>query len=206
MPVSGFSTVVIGQSSVTAPSVPSPSSSSMTSTSPSSSSTPSPTSSLPHKQPQQNGLHPSDDMDVCNGLGKPSSASSRQLLQDASDLNLMDDFSNHLSISPKPPQRPPSSEREKAEMSSCLSMFDEWSTSRQSDFVEQIIVRMSFHQHERLYSILIPMLQRDFITALPGQFILSPLSPFSFLKILNTCISPFSSIQDQESIIFYGFN
>ena len=190
MPVSGFNSVVIGHSTVTAPpatTAPSPPSS-MTSTSPSNSSTPSPINSLPHKnaQQQQNGNHLlPDDMDVCNGLEKPSPAGSRQLLTDESDFNLMDDFSNHLSISPKPPQQAQSSfDREKSEMRSCLSMFNDWSTGRQSDFVEQLIVRMSFHQHERLYSILIPMLQRDFITALPGE---EGVGFFSVCFILFAC-------------------
>ena len=186
MPVSGFNSVVIGHSTVTAPpatTAPSPPSS-MTSTSPSNSSTPSPINSLPHKnaQQQQNGNHLlPDDMDVCNGLEKPSPAGSRQLLTDES---LMDDFSNHLSISPKPPQAQSSFDREKSEMRSCLSMFNDWSTGRQSDFVEQLIVHMSFHQHERLYSILIPMLQRDFITALPGE---EGVGFFSVCFILFAC-------------------
>ncbi len=51
----------------------------------------------------------------------------------------------------------------------CLKMFESWTLGRQTDFVEQLIARMSFHQHEHIYSILMPILQRDFITALPSK-------------------------------------
>ena len=51
----------------------------------------------------------------------------------------------------------------------CLKMFESWTQGRQTDFVEQLIARMSFHQHEHIYSILMPILQRDFITALPSK-------------------------------------
>lgn len=51
----------------------------------------------------------------------------------------------------------------------CLKMFESWTLGRQTEFVEQLIARMSFHQHEHIYSILMPILQRDFITALPSK-------------------------------------
>ena len=51
----------------------------------------------------------------------------------------------------------------------CLRMFESWTQTRQTEFVEQLIDKMSFHQHEHIYSILMPMLQRDFITVLPSN-------------------------------------
>ena len=52
----------------------------------------------------------------------------------------------------------------------CLRMFESWTQARQTEFVEQLIDKMSFHQHEHIYSILMPMLQRDFITVLPSKY------------------------------------
>ena len=148
MPVSGFSTVV-DHSSSTVPSMATPSNCS----------SPSPTNSLPH--PQQNGQLMEVD---CMSLSSKVSSAEQMI----SDNELMDDFSNHLSISPKPTIE--LKDHEKSELSTCLGMFERWSLNRQTEFVEQLISRMSFHQHEHIYSILIPMLQRDFITALPGMF------------------------------------
>jgi hypothetical protein len=148
MPVSGFGSTVV---------VPGPPSvNSMASNSTCSS--PSPTNSLPHAQ--QNGQL----MDVDCPPSKAVSSHSLNPNIDR-DLSIMDDFSNHLSISPKPIV----GDREKFEMTTSLAMFDGWSFGRQTEFVEHLITRMSFHQHEHLYSILIPMLQRDFITALPSK-------------------------------------
>ena len=53
----------------------------------------------------------------------------------------------------------------------CLQVFEHWSQGQQTEFVEMLINRMSFHQHEHIYSILMPILQRDFITALPGVYL-----------------------------------
>ena len=90
-----------------------------------------------------------------------------------SDSELMDDFSNQISISPRSTAYDMKEcSREKGEMDKCLDMFEDWNIVRQTEFIEQIIERMSFHQHEHFYSILLPMLQRDFITALPGQLCL----------------------------------
>ena len=104
------------------------------------------------------------EMDCLSVSSKMSSA--EQML---SDTDLMDDFSNQLSISPKSTSDMKEGLNEKREMDKCLEMFEDWSIMRQTEFIEQIIDRMSFHQHEHFYSILLPMLQRDFITALPGK-------------------------------------
>ena len=57
----------------------------------------------------------------------------------------------------------------KKEKETCLRYFDRWSAADQTEFVEQLISRMGFHQHEHINSYLVPMLQRDFITALPSK-------------------------------------
>lgn len=73
-----------------------------------------------------------------------------------------DEDSSQFSMSPR--------EQHDQETDLCLRMFENWTQSRQTEFVEQLIARMSFHQHEHIYSILMPMLQRDFITVLPSEF------------------------------------
>lgn len=72
-----------------------------------------------------------------------------------------DEDSSQFSMSPR--------EEHDQESEMCLRLFESWNQSRQTEFIEQLIARMSFHQHEHIYSILMPMLQRDFITALPGK-------------------------------------
>lgn len=70
-----------------------------------------------------------------------------------------DEDSSQFSMSPQDDQ----------ETDYCLRTFENWAQARQTEFVEQLIARMSFHQHEHIYSILMPMLQRDFITVLPSK-------------------------------------
>jgi len=50
----------------------------------------------------------------------------------------------------------------------CLGYFEGWSESEQVHFVEQLLHRMCHHQHGDVELFLRPMLQRDFISALPG--------------------------------------
>ena len=50
----------------------------------------------------------------------------------------------------------------------CIVLFDQWSEADQVEFVEHLISRMCHYQHGHINSYLKPMLQRDFITALPG--------------------------------------
>ena len=72
-----------------------------------------------------------------------------------------DEDSSQFSMSPR--------EHFDHESDLCMRYFESWTQIRQTEFVEQLVARMSFHQHEHIYSILMPMLQRDFITALPGE-------------------------------------
>lgn len=51
----------------------------------------------------------------------------------------------------------------------CIQLFDQWSEVDQVEFVEHLISRMCHYQHGHINSYLKPMLQRDFITALPGN-------------------------------------
>ncbi|XP_067104219.1 F-box and WD repeat domain-containing 11-A-like [Osmerus mordax] len=51
----------------------------------------------------------------------------------------------------------------------CMVLFDQWSEADQVEFVEHLISRMCHYQHGHINSYLKPMLQRDFITALPGK-------------------------------------
>ncbi|CAH1258480.1 beta-TrCP-like isoform X2 [Branchiostoma lanceolatum] len=51
----------------------------------------------------------------------------------------------------------------------CVKYFEQWSEQDQLDFVEQLISRMCHYQHGHINAFLKPMLQRDFITALPKK-------------------------------------
>ena len=86
-----------------------------------------------------------------------------------------DEDSSQFSMSPR--------EHFDHESDICMRYFESWPQTRQTEFVEQLVARMSFHQHEHIYSILMPMLQRDFITALPGIYA-DPIISFSFLPSL----------------------
>jgi len=50
----------------------------------------------------------------------------------------------------------------------CIEYFESWSESEQVHFVERLLRRMCHHQHGDVELFLRPMLQRDFISALPG--------------------------------------
>jgi len=52
----------------------------------------------------------------------------------------------------------------------CIEYFEGWSESEQVHFVERLLHRMCHHQHGDVELFLRPMLQRDFISALPGAF------------------------------------
>lgn len=54
----------------------------------------------------------------------------------------------------------------------CLKHFEKWSETQQVEFVEYLLSKMCHYQHGHINSYLKPMLQRDFITALPGKLIM----------------------------------
>ncbi|GCC33492.1 hypothetical protein chiPu_0011961, partial [Chiloscyllium punctatum] len=64
-------------------------------------------------------------------------------------------------------QHTPSSSYEK-QKEQCVKYFDQWTETDQVEFVENLISRMCHYQHGHINSYLKPMLQRDFITVLPG--------------------------------------
>ncbi|XP_051055575.1 F-box/WD repeat-containing protein 1A isoform X5 [Phodopus roborovskii] len=67
-----------------------------------------------------------------------------------------------------PKQRKLSASYEK-EKELCVKYFEQWSESDQVEFVEHLISQMCHYQHGHINSYLKPMLQRDFITALPAR-------------------------------------
>ncbi|VTJ64012.1 Hypothetical predicted protein [Marmota monax] len=67
-----------------------------------------------------------------------------------------------------PKQRKLSASYEK-EKELCVKYFEQWSESDQVEFMEHLISQMCHYQHGHINSYLKPMLQRDFITALPAR-------------------------------------
>lgn len=62
-----------------------------------------------------------------------------------------------------------SSEQYENEKETCFKKFDSWSPEDQIDFIEDLLLRMTHYQHGHINTFLKPMLQRDFISALPGK-------------------------------------
>lgn len=56
------------------------------------------------------------------------------------------------------------------EQETCLQLFDKWSPNEQLEFVENLLRRMCHFQHGHVNNFLKPMLQRDFISSLPGTY------------------------------------
>lgn len=74
-------------------------------------------------------------------------------------------------------KRPSEGNYEK-EKEHCIALFDQWSEADQVEFVERLISRMCHYQHGHINSYLKPMLQRDFITALPGT------NKYNYFKVI----------------------
>ena len=72
------------------------------------------------------------------------------------------------------------------EQDTCLQLFDKWSPVEQNEFCENLLRRMCHFQHGHINNFLTPMLQRDFISSLPGKPHLAKLDKFKhfFLKEL----------------------
>ncbi|TNN31770.1 F-box/WD repeat-containing protein 11 [Liparis tanakae] len=83
-------------------------------------------------------------------------------------------------------KRPSEGNYEK-EKEHCIALFDQWSEADQVEFVERLISRMCHYQHGHINSYLKPMLQRDFITALPAENILSFLDARSLCSAELVC-------------------
>jgi F-box and WD-40 domain protein 1/11 len=58
-----------------------------------------------------------------------------------------------------------------AERDKSLQTFESWTELDQVDFIEHLLLRMCHYQHGQINEFLTPMLQRDFITLLPSEFI-----------------------------------
>jgi len=68
------------------------------------------------------------------------------------------------------PSKPPEHSKEYMDQRvDCAKLFDSWSEYEQVDFVEHLLGRMCHYQHGQINSFLKPMLQRDFISALPAK-------------------------------------
>lgn len=55
-----------------------------------------------------------------------------------------------------------------SEHEECVQLFSQWSELEQVNFVEQLLAKMCHNQLGQVDSFLKPMLQRDFISGLPG--------------------------------------
>lgn len=60
------------------------------------------------------------------------------------------------------------SQQYETEADRCLMVFKNWEEHQQVDFATKLLSKMCHYQHGQINSYLKPMLQRDFITALPG--------------------------------------
>jgi F-box and WD-40 domain protein 1/11 len=83
--------------------------------------------------------------------------------------------------------------------------FDHLSIGEQTDFVKNLISRMDFHQHEHIFSYLLPMLQRDFISTLAdrglptiGVYILSFLDAKSLCQAELVCKKWYTVISEGQ--------
>ena len=104
----------------------------------------------------------------------------------------------------------------------CVKHFEKWSETQQVDFVEYLLSKMCHYQHGHINSYLKPMLQRDFITALPGKlkmafwslavftsmFFAASYSTYSLLKCGRKRIQKnvLPSLQNAKRLIFISLN
>ena len=68
----------------------------------------------------------------------------------------------------EPPRRDPTPQY-LTERDACLKYFEKWSEQDQVEFVEYLLSQMCHYQHNNIDTFLKPMLQRDFISLLPGE-------------------------------------
>ena len=68
--------------------------------------------------------------------------------------------------------KPVSGEEYEKDKDVCFQKFDSWCPEDQIDFIEDLLLRMTHFQHGHINVFLKPMLQRDFISALPGKYIM----------------------------------
>ena len=61
-----------------------------------------------------------------------------------------------------------SNDNNEQEKDLCFTYFEGWTQEDQVEFIQQLLGRMTHYQHGQINAFLKPMLQRDFISALPG--------------------------------------
>ena len=74
------------------------------------------------------------------------------------------------------------------EQDTCLQLFDKWSPVEQNEFCENLLRRMCHFQHGHINNFLTPMLQRDFISSLPGKHtltIMTKLNISAYKKLIS---------------------
>jgi len=78
-------------------------------------------------------------------------------------------FASGFRISRRKSSEPSAQYPEQFEL--CGAMFDSWTQSEQVHFIQSLLLRMCHQQHGQVDAFLKPMLQRDFISSLPGSCI-----------------------------------
>lgn len=90
------------------------------------------------------------------------------------------------------------------ESAGCLKMFENWNEVEQVTFVENLLSRMCHYQHGQVNTFLKPMLQRDFISALPGRFCVNTRIKrdifFNCFKCLDFTINYFNHLKTNQNI------
>ena len=77
-------------------------------------------------------------------------------------------FGSRVRISRRKSSEPSPQYAEQMEL--CSLMFENWTQSEQVHFVQSLLLCMCHQQHGQIDAFLKPMLQRDFISSLPGVF------------------------------------
>ncbi len=86
----------------------------------------------------------------------------------------------------KNPRRSDPSPDFQEERDTCMNYFDNWTEIEQVEFVEHLLARMCHYQHGQINAFLKPMLQRDFISALPGKNLITvSLNWFSLFTLMQ---------------------
>ena len=100
-------------------------------------------------------------------------------------------FQNHEGV-----QKPVMSSREAvsseefcAQRDKCVETFQGWSDQQQVDFVQTLLHCMNQIQHGQIDQHLQPLLQRDFISALPGRFSLSVVERNALMCLLKWVVT-----------------
>ena len=102
------------------------------------------------------------DYEVPSGYNSSDMDTYSPVENDPSTTNLSDIRNHSLTV------KSTTNEKYEKEKDYCYKTFDTWCTEDQIDFIEDLLLRMTHYQHGHINTFLKPMLQRDFISALPG--------------------------------------